>query len=148
MIKKLIHSKEYREITSRQVKELLIFLATKNEEFGLTANLNGVTFTPDIPQTIKRHFTKFTLFALANYTLESLEIHDHFITFEAGFGSENFGSICKIPYHAIFQLSVDNSILFINPTATIDDYFMNEEEEKDQIERSRSAFKLKGSLKK
>ncbi|MBI3873824.1 MAG: hypothetical protein HY307_02255 [Arcobacter sp.] len=142
MIHNLINSKEYRELTSKQVKELLIFLASKNEEFGLTANLDGVTFTPEIPQTIKRHFTKYTLFALANYTLESLELHDNYITFEAGFGAENFGSVCKIPYFAIFQLSIDNSILFLNPTATVEKYFMSEEEEKKQIEKSRSVFKL------
>lgn len=142
MIQNIINSREYRDITTKQIKELLSFLATNNEEFGLTANLSGVTFTPDIPQTIKRHFTKYTLFALANYTLESLELHDNFITFEAGFGEENFGSLCKIPYYAIFQLSIDNSILYINPAATVEKYFMSEEEEALQVERSRNAFKL------
>ncbi len=142
MIQTIITNKEYRDITSKQIKELLIFLSKRKEEFALTANLDGVTFTPDIPKTIKRHFTKYTLFALANYTLESLEIHDSYITFEAGFGEENFGSLCKIPYYAIFQLSVDNSILYINPTATVEKYFMSEEEEVKQLEKSRSAFKF------
>ncbi|MDD2697887.1 MAG: hypothetical protein PHF17_03695 [Arcobacteraceae bacterium] len=142
MIHNIINSKEYRDITTKQIKELLSFLATNNEEFGLTANLNGITFTPDIPQTIKKHFTKYTLFSLANYTLESLELHDSYITFEAGFGEENFGSVCRIPYYAIFQVSIDNSILYINPTATVEKYFMSEEEELTQLERSRSAFKL------
>ena len=54
MIHNIINSKEYRDITTKQIKELLSFLATNNEEFGLTANLNGITFTPDIPQTIKK----------------------------------------------------------------------------------------------
>ncbi len=142
MIHNLIHSKEYRDITTKQVRELIEFLAARSEEFALTANLDGVTFSPEIPQILKRHFTKFTLFSLANYTLESLQLHDTYITFEAGFGSENFGSVCHVPYHAIFQLSIDNSILFINPTATVEKYFMSEAEEKKQIEKSRSAFKL------
>ncbi len=142
MIQSIITNKKYKELTSKQVKELLGFLQEREEEFALTANLDGITFTPEIPKTIKRHFTKFTLFALANYTLESLELHDGYITFEAGFGEENFGSVCKIPYYAIFQLSVDNSILYINPTATVDKYFMSEKEEIAQMKRSRSAFTL------
>jgi hypothetical protein len=142
MIHNIINSKEYRDITTKQIKELLVFLTKNNEEFALTANLSGVTFTPEIPQTIKRHFTKYTLFSLANYTLESLELQNSYITFEAGFGEENFGSVCRIPYHAIFQLSIDNSILFINPTATVEKYFMSEEEVTQQLEKSRSAFKF------
>ena len=104
--------------------------------------MSGITFTPEIPHSIKRHFTKYTLFSLANYTLESLELHDNFITFEAGFGEENFGSVCKIPYFAIFQISIANSILYINPTATVEKYFMSEEETALQLEKSRSAFKF------
>jgi hypothetical protein len=142
MIHNIINSKEYRDLTTKQIKELLIFLAKHNEEFALTANLSGITFNPEIPKTIKRHFTKYTLFSLANYTLESLQFHDSYITFEAGFGEENFGSVCRIPYHAIFQISIDNSILFINPTATVEKYFMSEKEEVQQLEKSRSAFKF------
>lgn len=142
MIHNIITNKEYREITTKQIKELLLFLMKENEEFGITANLNGITFTPDIPQSIKRHFTKYTLFSLANYTLESLELHDNYITFEAGFGEENFGSVCKIPYFAIFQISIANSILYINPTATVEKYFMSEEETALQLEKSRGAFKF------
>lgn len=142
MIHNIITNKEYRDITTKQIKELLHFLVTQNEEFGITANLSGITFTPEIPHSIKRHFTKYTLFSLANYTLESLELHDNYITFEAGFGEENFGSVCKIPYFAIFQISIDNSILYINPTATVEKYFMSEEEVTQQLEKSRSSFKF------
>lgn len=142
MIHNIITNKEYKELTTKQIKELLHFLVTQNEEFGITANLSGITFTPEIPHSIKRHFTKYTLFSLANYTLESLELHDNYITFEAGFGEENFGSVCKIPYFAIFQISIDNSILYINPTATLEKYFMSEEETARQLEKSRSAFKF------
>ncbi len=142
MIHNIITNKEYREITTKQIKELLQFLVKENEEFGITANLSGITFTPEIPHSIKRHFTKYTLFSLANYTLESLELHDNYITFEAGFGEENFGSVCKIPYFAIFQISIANSILYINPTATVEKYFMSEEETAEQLQKSRSAFKF------
>ena len=142
MIHDLIYTNEYKNLTSKQVKELLSLLASKNIEFGITANLDGVDFNPPIPKSIQKNFTRFTLFALANYTLESLLLHDNYITFEAGFGEENFGSVCTIPYYAIFQISIENSLLFLNPTATVEKYFINKEEEAKQIEKSRSAFKL------
>lgn len=142
MITNLIESKEYKDLTSQQLKELLDFLVFKNVDFGLTANISGMTFTPEIPHEIKKNFTKYTLFTLANYTLESLQLHDKYLTFEAGFGAQNFGSICQVPYYSIFQVNIDNVILFLNPTATVDRYFMSEEEELKQIEKSRSAFKL------
>jgi len=142
MIHNIITNKEYRDITTKQIKELLHFLVTQNEEFGITANLSGITFTPEIPHSIKRHFTKYTLFSLANYTLESLELHDNYITFEAGFGEENFGSVCKIPYFAIFQISIDNSILYITPTATVEKYSMSVEEVTQHLDKCRSSFKF------
>jgi hypothetical protein len=139
MIHSIINKKEYRDITSKQVKELLDFLKREEKDFSITANLSGVVFSPEIPSTIKKYFTPYTLFSLANYTLQSLELYENHITFEAGFGEESFGSLCKIPYYAIFQLSIDNSILYVNPTATVEKYFTDEEE---QLERSRSSFKL------
>ncbi len=143
MIQNIIGDKNYKELTTKQMKEVLEFLLKSGVEFGITANIDGVVFTPEIPTTIKKHFTKFTLFSLANYTLQSLEYFDEYLTFETGFGAENFGSVCKIPYYAILQLSIDNSILFLNPTATVEKYFISKAEEDKQIEKSRNAFKLK-----
>ena len=64
------------------------------------------------------------------------------MTFEAGFGEENFGSVCRIPYFAIFQINIENSILYINPTATVEKYFMSDKETTEQLQKSRSAFKF------
>jgi hypothetical protein len=142
MIHNLISTKEYKDLTTKQIKEILVFLVDQKVDFSLTANIDGVIFTPEIPNSIKKYFTKFTLFSLANYTLQSLELHENYLTFEAGFGSENFGSVCQVPYYAIFQISIENSILFLNPTATLEKYFMSKEEEEKQMEKSRKAFKL------
>ncbi len=142
MLKDLIHSTQYKDFTSKQIKELIEFLVEQNEEFNLTANIQGVDFNPDIPQTISEHFGQFTLFTLANYTYQSLQIFDDCVTFEAGFGSENFGSLCTIPYYAIFQISIDNSILFINPSATIEKHFLPEIDEEEQKKRSMNALRF------
>ena len=35
MIHNIITNKEYRDITTKQIKELLLFLMKENEEFGI-----------------------------------------------------------------------------------------------------------------
>jgi hypothetical protein len=141
MLYNVIQSNEYKELTSKQVQELLYFLQNNNEEFDVTANVDGMSFHPPLPEPIKEQFVQFTLFSLANYTFQSLKIEENYITFEAGFGEENFGSVCTIPFFAIFQISINNSILFVNPCATVEKYFIPEIDEEEQKERSLKAFK-------
>lgn len=141
MLYNVIQSNEYKELTSRQIQELLHFLQDNNEEFDVTVNIDGMTFNPPLPEPIKEQFVQFTLFSLANYTFQSLNIEEDFITFEAGFGEENFGSVCKIPFFAIFQISINNSILFVNPCSTVEKYFIPEVNEEEQRMRSINAFK-------
>ena len=51
----------------------------------------------------------------------------------------------SIPLNAIFQVIVDDSILFLNPTATVERYFKQEKKQiinnLDQQTRSMNAFK-------
>lgn len=65
------------------------------------------------------------MFMLANYSFESLKLYDDYLEFEAGFGKENFGSVVNIPYLAIFQIVLDESILYLNPVATQTSLFEN-----------------------
>ena len=71
---------------------------------------------------IKNQLSKFSLFTLSNYTYTTIQVDDNYISFEAGFGNENFGSVVKIPLHAIFQIVVDESILYINSVATVEKF--------------------------
>ena len=86
------------------------------------------------------------LFLLANYTFESIILHDEYIEFEAGFGKDNAGSIVTIPYVYIFQIIVDESVLSINPSATI----INSKNDNkiSQKQKSINAFKLNPKNKK
>jgi hypothetical protein len=149
MIVDVIEDISYRNLVENQIYELIEYLINKNVEFSVTSNIKGVEFTPQIPETIYQNFPKFTMFSLMNYTYETLELHEEYITFEAGFGEENFGSVVKMPLYTIFQVIVDESILFINPTATVDKYFIEkpvvkqqDSETLDQKTRSMNAFKL------
>jgi hypothetical protein len=125
MIKDIIENNEYKELVERQIKENILFLLGKNQEFSITANLEPISFTPELPKVVKDQMHKFSLFILSNYTYTTVQVDDEYLSFEAGFGNENFGSVVKIPLHAVFQIVVDESILYINSVATVDKFNKN-----------------------
>lgn len=142
MILNVVEDLEYRDMVASQIFDVMEYLVNKDEEFSITANIKGVKFDPEIPESISKNFPIFTLFTLSNYTYESIILTEKNITFEAGFGSENFGSHVTIPLYAIFQIVIDESILFLNPTATVEKYFIEEKIEEEQASRSMNAFSM------
>ncbi|MDY0051263.1 MAG: hypothetical protein RBR65_01875, partial [Aliarcobacter sp.] len=118
----IIEDIEYKKLVEMQVKETIIFLLNKDQEFSITANIESATFTPELPESIKKQMNKFSLFILSNYTYSTVQVNDYHLSFEAGFGSENFGSVVKIPLHSVFQIVVDESILYINSVATVEKF--------------------------
>lgn len=122
MIKDIIENEEYKVLVEKQIKENILFLLEKNQEFSITANIQPITFNPELPNVIKEQMHKFSLFILSNYTYTTVQIDDDFLSFEAGFGSENFGSVVKIPLHAIFQIVVGESIIYLNSVATVEKF--------------------------
>uniref|UniRef100_UPI0040483E24 hypothetical protein n=1 Tax=Aliarcobacter sp. TaxID=2321116 RepID=UPI0040483E24 len=122
MITDIIENEEYKNLVEVQIKENILFLLDKNQEFSITANIESATFNPELPKVIKEQMHKFSLFVLSNYTYSTVKIESNYLSFEAGFGSENFGSVVKIPLHSIFQIVVDESILYINSVATVDKF--------------------------
>ena len=145
MIFNIVEDMKYRNMLEGQIFEVIEYLLNQDEEFSLTANIKGIDFNPEIPESISKNFSHFTLFTLSNYTYESIILTEKNITFEAGFGGENFGSHVTIPLYAIFQIVIDESILFLNPTATVEKYFEKveiDEEANDQESRSLNAFTM------
>ena len=122
MINDIIESEEYKQLVEIQIKETILFLLNKNQEFSITANIAPISFEPELPRTIKEQMHKFSLFILSNYTYTTVQVDNEYISFEAGFGNENFGSVVKIPLHAVFQIIVDESILYINSHATVEKF--------------------------
>lgn len=146
MITNILQNKEYSKLSASQVKEQLMMLVGLVDGFSITANINKISFNPEIPQSIKDNFSQYTLFALANYTFESVVLSEDHMSFEAGFGEENIGSVVTIPYECIFQIIVDDSIVFINPSATM--VQKENKQEVDQEERSKNAFRMNPKNKK
>lgn len=125
MIKDIIENPNYKELIEKQIQDIIVFLLDNNQEFSITANITPISFNPALPEEIKSQLHKFSLFVLSNYTYTTIEINEEFLSFEAGFGSENFGSVVKIPLHAIFQIIVDDSILYLNSIATVEKFNRN-----------------------
>ena len=142
MIKDIIENEEYKLLVEKQIKENILFLLDKKQEFSITANLEPISFNPELPTVIRNQMHKFSLFILSNYTYTTIQIDDEFLSFEAGFGNENFGSVVKIPLYAIFQIVVDESILYLNSVATVDKF------NKDLKKNSFNVFKSNPNNKK
>lgn len=135
MINNIIENIEYKNLVSSQVKDTIKFLLEQNQEFAITANIDALEFNPELPSTTFEQLSKFSLFVLSNYTYTTIKLDNGFLYFEAGFGSENFGSTVKVPFYSIFQIVVDESILFVNSVATVDKF------NKDTKEKSLNIFK-------
>lgn len=142
MITDIIENENYKDLVSKQIVETIEFLLEEDQEFSITANIEPIEFDPELPETIKEQLPRYSLFILSNYTYTTIELNDKNISFEAGFGNENFGSTVKIPIHSIFQIIVDESILYINSVATVDKFNSN------QKQKSLNVFKSNPSNKK
>jgi hypothetical protein len=98
----------------KNMQELIILLFEKEQNFGILCKIEEITFYPELPEDIKSEFRPLTLFFLAGYTFETAKIEDDYLVFEAGFGSDNFGSVVSVPLLSIIQIIVDETPIMIN----------------------------------
>jgi hypothetical protein len=145
MITDILKNKKYTDLAKEQIQDQLMLLVELTDNFAITANVKQITFEPDIPQEIKDSFSEFTMFSLANYTFESIVLDLEHMRFEAGFGPDNIGAVVTIPYEAIFQIIVSESVLYINPSAALLEAPVKEPTFE---ERSKNAFTLNPKNKK
>lgn len=95
----------------KHAKEILHLLIEQNISFSILCDISQTTFDPPLPPDIDKNLDTLTLFVLAGYTFESIEIGTHSISFEAGFGAHNFGSLVTIQYDGIVQILLQDSTL-------------------------------------
>ena len=130
-----LQKKPFQNIMHEHISNTIGFLFDENQEFGVACDISYVEFAPMLPKDIFESLPPVTLFMLANYSLESASIDENSLQFEAGFGSENFGSLVYIPLLAIKQIFVGEYPILINITSPIE-----EEEDKEEIIDSMSAL--------
>ena len=110
----LFQTPEYKELMEEHIEKTISYLFNKNQEFALACEIKHVTFTPELPSDIKDKFNETVLFVLSGYTYETAKLEDGYFYFEAGFGSDNFGSTVAVPLLAIKQLSVEDHPIVLN----------------------------------
>ncbi len=114
MIETLLNDEEFFTIMKKHTHEVLALLLKRGVNFSILTNISEVTFSPELPEDIRQNFKPITMFYLAGYTLESTQLDGGEISFEAGFGSDNVGSLVSLPVEAILQIILEDMPIFIN----------------------------------
>ena len=121
MINKLLKDEAFSQMMADHAADTLDLLLEMQSPFGVLCNLSMVHFDPPLPQELRDAFKPLTFFLLNGFTLESAELDEEmlYLSFEAGFGEDNFGSVVTIPTDAILQIIIDESVIFLNLCATV-----------------------------
>ncbi len=114
MTMKLFQTSQYRTLMDEHLTKTIIYLFEQNQEFAIACETKYITFEPELPEGIKESFNETVLFVLSGYTYETAQIEKEVFTFEAGFGSDNFGSLVTVPLLAIKQIFVEDHPIVIN----------------------------------
>ncbi len=118
---KKLQKPQFQEIMQEHIFNTIEFLFDTNQEFGVACEIEFVEFDPPLPKDIENTLPTVTLFMLANYSFESASLNEDYLQFEAGFGTDNFGSFVQIPLLAIKQMFVSEYPILINITSPQDD---------------------------
>jgi len=114
MTTNLFQTSQYRALMKEHLTKTIIYLFEKNREFAIACETQYITFEPELPSDIKESFNETVLFVISGYTYESAKVEEDYFLFEAGFGSDNFGSTVQVPLLAIKQLFVGEHPIVIN----------------------------------
>ena len=132
----LLQTPEYRALIQKHIFETIKYLFNKNQEFALACEVKYITFTPELPSEIKEKFDDTVLFILSGFTFESAQLNEEYFSFEAGFGSENFGSTVSLPLLAIKQIFVGDNPIVINLANPV----LESEKEKEKSAAKKSSM--------
>ncbi len=114
MLDNIIQDNDFSLLMQKQIQDMIIHFFEKEQNFGILCKIEDVYFEPSLPKNLEDDFRHLTLFFLAGYTFESAHIKDNYLIFEAGFGSDNFGSVVHVPLISIMQIIVDETPILIN----------------------------------
>jgi hypothetical protein len=139
-IQNLLNHDNFIRLMEEHSAQLIDFLLDNEIEFGILCNLSEVEFVRKLPDEIFSTFKPLTLFMIAGYTFQSAFINDdEELEFEAGFGRDNFGTTVLVPVDSILQILVNETVIYINLTATMKRKASNIKN-KGSVERSLDAI--------
>lgn len=142
MLERLIEDRDFAKMMKRHIEELIILFFEKEQNFGILCKIEDVSFSPELPDDLSADFRSLTLFFLAGYTFETARLEDGMLIFEAGFGSENFGSVVSVPLLSILQVIVDETPVMINLAVESEASLQESPEEVDEsgVKNSMASF--------
>ncbi len=114
MLENVIDEKGFAQIMKKSIQDVIIHFFEREQNFGILCKIEEVDFNPELPESINSEFRPLTLFFLAGYTFETAKIENEMLIFEAGFGSDNFGSVVTVPLLSIMQVIIDETPVLIN----------------------------------
>jgi hypothetical protein len=114
LLESLVEDRDFAHLMKKSMQELIVLFFQKEQNFGILCKIEDVSFAPELPEELAADFRPLTLFFLAGYTFETARIENDMLIFEAGFGSDNFGSVVSVPLLSILQIIVDETPVFIN----------------------------------
>ena len=109
-----LETREFKELMKEHISNTIEFMFNNNQEFGIACDIKVVHFNPELPSKINKSLPEITLFMLGNYSFESASLDSDYLSFEAGFGNENFGALVQVPLLAIKQLFVGEYPVLMN----------------------------------
>jgi len=115
----LFHSDAYRSLMRDHLYNVTAFLLENGQEFAVAAEVEYMTFDPELPRSVTQRFGEVALFVLGGYTFESAWMGEETLYFEAGFGEENIGAQVALPLLAVRQIFVGEYPIAINITAPV-----------------------------
>jgi len=110
----LFQTEEYKALITEHIHKTITYMFSQQQEFAIACEIKHITFTPELPAEIKATFDETVLFILSGYTFESAKLEEEYFSFEAGFGSDNFGSTVSVPLLAMKQIFVEDHPIVIN----------------------------------
>ena len=128
MLENVIQNRDFANIMQKSIENLIVHFFEENQNFGILCKIEEISFNPSLPESINSEFRPLTLFFLAGYTFETARIENETLIFEAGFGSENFGSVVSVPLLSIMQIIIDETPVLINLA-------VHEEEPKEELKK-------------
>ncbi len=110
----LFQTSEYKMLMEEHLSKTILYLFEKESEFAIACEIQHITFTPELPTSILETFKETVLFILSGYAFETAKLEEGYLSFEAGFGEDNFGSTVLVPLLAIKQLFVGDNPIVMN----------------------------------
>lgn len=114
MIDKILKDREFISLMQGHCFEVLQILVQRKIEFSIICNTQFTAFDPALPKELDLSKNAYTMFVLAGYTFDSLKFDKLKLSFEAGFGPNDFATFVSVDLGAITQIQVEGDILFVN----------------------------------